>query len=99
MRSRYTAYATGNVAHVMRTTHPESPHREADARAWAADLRRYCDNVEFLGLTVHSAEEDGDQGRVRFTARWRAGGRDGAIEEHSRFVRIDGRWTYLDGAR
>lgn len=97
MRSRYTAYATGDVGHVMRTTHPASPHREPDTRAWAADLRRYCDAVTFVGLTVLGATEDGDRGTVRFTARWRSGTREGAIEEHSRFERVDGRWLYLDG--
>lgn len=99
MRSRYSAYATGNVAHLMRTTHPDGPHFEADARAWAEDLRRYCAAVSFDGLTVSDRSEDGDRGTVTFHARLSAGGKDMSFGEKSRFVRVDGRWLYLDGER
>jgi SEC-C motif domain protein len=34
---------------------------------------------------------------VRFVARYKIGGRAYRLEETSRFVRQDGRWTYLDG--
>lgn len=99
MRSRYTAYAVGDVTHVMRTTHPTSPHRVADARAWAEDLRRYCAAVRFEGLTVRSSSEDGDTGRVTFFAQLTHDGRDASFGEASRFARVDGRWLYLDGER
>lgn len=97
MRSRYVAYATGDVGHLVRTTHPSSPHFREDAGAWSAELRAYCAAVRFLGLTVHEASEDGDTGRVRFTAVYEHDGRDGVIEEDSRFVREGGRWRYVDG--
>jgi SEC-C motif-containing protein len=96
MRSRYTAYATGAVSHLMATTAPESPHLQADARAWRADLAAYCAAVRFTGLTVHATSADGDTGRVRFTARFVHDGQERVIEEDSRFVRRGGRWLYLD---
>lgn len=99
MRSRYTAYATGAVTHLMRTTHPESPHFRPDGRAWAEELRRYCEVVTFEGLTVHSAISEGDTGRVRFFARLSARGRDQSFGEDSRFLRVGGRWSYVDGER
>jgi SEC-C motif-containing protein len=99
MRSRYTAYASGDTGHLIRTTHPDSPHREADVRAWAEELRRYCAAVRFLGLTVDTSGEDGDTGRVRFYARMALDGRDVSFGEDSRFRRVDGRWLYVDGAR
>ena len=99
MRSRYTAYATGDTGHLIRTTHPDSPHREADVRAWAEELRRYCAAVRFLGLTVDTSGEGGDTGRVRFYARMALDGRDVSFGEDSRFLRVDGRWLYVDGAR
>ena len=97
MRSRYTAYATGAVSHLMATTAPESPHFRPDPRAWRAELEAYCAAVRFTGLTVHESSADGDTGRVRFTARYVHDGREGTIEEDSRFVRRGGRWLYVDG--
>jgi SEC-C motif-containing protein len=46
---------------------------------------------------VHEAGEDADGGYVAFTARLRLDGRDVSFRERSRFRRVDGRWTYLDG--
>jgi len=97
MRSRYTAYATGAVRHLLRTTHPAGPHFRSDERSWADELRNYCGLVDFVGLEVHEAAEAGEDGTVRFTARFLHGGQGGAIEEHSRFRRVEGRWLYLDG--
>ncbi len=97
MRSRYTAYATGDVKYVLATTHPDGPHYRADASAWADELHNYCRLVNFVGLTVHEAETCDDGGRVRFSARFEHGAQAGAIEEHSRFRRVDGRWLYVDG--
>lgn len=99
MRSRYVAYAVGDVGHVMRTTHPDGPHWRADARAWADELRRYCASVRFEGLSVDHARADGEIGVVAFFATLRADGRDVSFGEVSRFTRVDGRWLYVDGAR
>jgi SEC-C motif-containing protein len=99
MRSRYTAYATGAVDHVMATTAPESPHRGADPSAWRAELRAWCAAVSFDGLEVREAHTDGDRGTVTFFARLRSGDRDVSFGERSRFVRRDGRWWYVDGDR
>lgn len=99
MRSRYTAYATGAVGHVMATTAPESPHRGADPAAWREELAAYCAAVSFDGLEVRGATEDGDRGTVTFFARLSAGGRDLSFGERSRFVRRADRWWYVDGER
>lgn len=99
MRSRYVAYAVGAVDHLMRTTAPDSPHFEPDARAWRADLVEYCRRVSFDGLDVLAAKEDGDVGQVRFFARLSVDGADASFGEDSRFVRRDGRWWYVDGER
>ena len=96
MRSRYTAYATGAVSHLIATTAPDGPHHVADTRAWRAELEAYCAAVRFVGLTVHEASADGDTGRVGFTARFVHDGEERSLSEHSRFVRRDGRWLYLD---
>ena len=97
MRSRYVAYATRNVAHVMATTAPESPHLRAEAAAWREELLQFCDAVTFERLEVRAAEAEGDRGEVHFFAHLRAGERDVSFGERSRFVRRDGRWFYVDG--
>jgi SEC-C motif-containing protein len=35
-------------------------------------------------------------GTVHFRARWVFNGQRGAQEENSRFLRVDGRWVYVD---
>lgn len=98
MRSRYTAYACGAVAHLIRTTDPAGPHHQGDARGWAEDLRRYCAQVRFTGLCVLDSSTDGDRGHVSFRATFEHAGQTHALAEHSRFRRLDGRWVYTDGA-
>ena len=97
MRSRFTAYATGAVGHLMRTCAPEGPHFSADAAAWRADLTVWCDAVTFDGLTVLASSEDGERGTVTFHARLHRGVEDLSFGETSRFVKRDGRWLYVDG--
>jgi SEC-C motif-containing protein len=95
MRSRYAAYATGSVRHIIATTHPDSPHHQADTTAWMASIQKFCDTMEFLGLEIHTHSETRDTGCVHFTARLEADGSDRSFSEHSRFQRIAGRWLYL----
>lgn len=97
MRSRYTAYALGDVRYVMRTTDPEGPHHRADRGVWAEELRAYCEAVDFVGLEVLEASMDGDVGRVHFRATLEQGGQRSVQEERSRFRRRKRRWLYVDG--
>lgn len=91
MRSRFSAYALGELDHVFRTWHPRT--RPAEVAP--------APGVTFVGLTVHdivAGGPDDDMGVVEFTARLR--GPDGGISEmheRSRFVRRAGRWVYVDG--
>lgn len=99
MRSRYTAYAIGDVGHVMRTTAAHSPHRLADTRAWRAELTEYCSRARFEGLQVVECAEDADQGWVTFFAKIFVDGREVSFGERSHFVRESGGWRYVDGVR
>lgn len=88
MRSRYAAYAVGDLDHVFRTWHPRTrPDDLADTSA-GPDAA-----VTWTGLTVHGHGEDW----VEFTARYDGPGGPGAVHERSRFERRAGRWLYLDG--
>ena len=88
MRSRYTAYAHGDRDYLLASWHPRT-------RPDGVEIDPAC---KWIGLTVHAHRAiDDDHAEVRFTARYRLGGRAHRLSEHSRFERLDGRWYYLDG--
>ena len=97
MRSRYSAYALGLVGYIIKTTHPASPHRERDVRAWRKQLKAFCDRTQFVGLKILDATQDGDTATVTFHAMLLDGGRDASFVEKSRFERVKGRWLYVEG--
>jgi len=86
MRSRYTAYALGDVDHLFRTWHP----------ATRPDDLTELPQLDWLGLDILEVVDGGpgdDYGIVEFEAR-HAGG---MLHERSRFMRRAGRWVYIDG--
>ncbi len=90
MRSRFSAYALGDVAHVRRTWHPGT--RPADLEL-DPELRWY--RLDLLA-TSRGGLLDGS-GTVEFRAYFRSPGGAGSQHEVSRFVREGGRWLYVDG--
>ena len=93
MRSRYAAYVTGNADYVLATWHAST--RPATLSLAAPGTPHA---TKWLGLVVHRHEaQDNSHAQVRFTARYREGGRAFKMTELSRFVKEDGRWFYCDG--
>ena len=91
MRSRYTAYAKGDIDYLVRThMHPEPDVLREDL---SVAIRRQ----KWLRLVVHEAESSGNSGFVSFSATYVDGGRMGELCERSEFVRRKGRWFYLKG--
>ena len=90
MRSRYTAYVTGNAPYLLASWHPDTrPDQitQDPAQRW-------------LGLKVLAADEGGehdDRGTVEFVARYKIAGRGHRLREISRFARTSNGWQYLDG--
>lgn len=88
MRSRYSAYAVGDLDYVWRTWHPRTRPPELAPNG-----------VEWLGLEVVAASDD----EVEFLAHYRENGRSGrtatggTLHERSRFAVRAGRWFYVDG--
>ena len=91
MRSRFSAFARGDAAFLLRSWHPSTrPARlelDPDLRWYRLDVLR----VERGGLFD-------DEGVVEFRASYRAPEGRGSMHEVSRFARDDGAWTYLDGS-
>lgn len=88
MRSRYSAFVLGDVAHLLASWH-------ASTRPASLVLEP---GVKWLGLEVrrHNAV-DADHAEVEFVARSRIQGRGQRLHERSRFVREGGGWFYVDG--
>jgi SEC-C motif domain protein len=91
MRSRYSAYALGDLDYLWRTWHPRTrPHT----------LTRSDEVWTGLQILDVAAGQRGDEeGVVEFRAHFRraAGVRDGLLHERSTFAVRAGRWFYLDG--
>jgi len=93
MRSRYTAYTMANAEYVLKTWHAST--RPASLELSAPNTPHA---TKWLGLTVHEFTPQGpERAEVRFTARYRDGGRAYRMTEHSRFVREGEHWFYVDG--
>lgn len=92
MRSRYTAYVRRDGPHLLRTWHPERRPRALG-----------FDDTEWLGLEVLGTEGGGPDdavGTVTFAAQFvRPGEAVQTLGEVSEFVRLEGRWVYVDGVQ
>jgi SEC-C motif-containing protein len=86
MRSRYSAYALGLIDYLLATWHPSTAPGELELSP-----------VKWLGLEVRHMASTADAGVVEFVARCKVNGRAERLHETSRFVRVDGRWLYIDG--
>ena len=83
MRSRYSAFVSGDADYLLATWHPTT-------RPAGLDL---SDGPAWQGLEVLAATGGllDPTGSVRFRASYDGG----VLEETSRFVRDGGRWSYL----
>ncbi len=102
MRSRYSAFATGDAQYLLRTWHTSARPAELTLDP---GMRWY--RLDVLGCTRGGPFDTA--GTVEFRAYYRSpppSGEPGAARvattggvqhENSRFVREDGAWVYLDG--
>ena len=98
MRSRYSAYAKGLVDYIVKTTDPQGPHWRSDQEAWRAEIRRFCAETTFEGLTILEAEVlNSVCATVSFRAHLSRGGEDVSFAEKSQFRRVDDCWLYSSG--
>ena len=90
MRSRFSAFAVGDTAHLLRTWHPSTRPATLDLDP---DVRWY--RLDVLA-TSRGGVFDTD-GTVEFEAYHRGPGGRGSMRELSRFVRGPEGWQYVDG--
>ena len=94
MRSRYAAYATGNLDYIAATCAGPAAHAFNRKEAEIAQM-----GTNWLGLEItgtRKGREADIEGKVSFIARYRHDGKEGAQSETSQFRRVNGAWFYWD---
>lgn len=93
MRSRYSAYAKGEIAWIMQScVRDENIDEEA--------TRRWSEGAEWKGLRIVRTEKGGPadgEGVVEFVASYVMDGLKDEHHETAHFIREDGRWVYDSG--
>ena len=84
MKSRYSAFAAGEIDYIIKTALSQDDRAELEA------FSRGC---EFLKLTILEYDEN----TVTFHATIRCGEQDASFSEKSYFVQKEGRWLYERG--
>jgi SEC-C motif domain protein len=90
MRSRYSAFATGDVEYLLTSWHPDTRPEKLTldpAQRWV--------RLEIVGTTGGGLLHK--EGTVEFRAHYRHSSHTGVLHERSRFTRVDGQWRYVDG--
>ncbi|MBL1141555.1 MAG: Zn-binding protein [Proteobacteria bacterium] len=92
MRSRYTAYASGNQGeYLLATWAPESCE---GLTAISLSDKTY----DWIKLEIIDSSQKGNEGRVEFKAYYKTdNGLLNVLHEKSAFIRRDGRWFYVNG--
>lgn len=92
MRSRFAAFAKGEVDYLLGSSHPAL--HAPDERSV---LERAVKETKWLALRIIDApSSEGDSGTVEFAA-WFEARPLGQLHERSSFVREGGRWLYRSG--
>ena len=95
MRSRWSAYAAGEVNYIIETTDPEGPQAKHDRTSWAAEIAAFSAHTRFEKLEIRACSPVvDDRGEVTFHAKLSREGQDVSFTECSEFVRREGRWLY-----
>jgi SEC-C motif-containing protein len=91
MRSRYSAFASGDVAYLLNTWHSSTKPESLELNSTTTWRRLDIVRTERGGLM------DTD-GVVEFIAHYREDGMSGQQHEISRFLKVQRQWFYLDAA-
>jgi SEC-C motif-containing protein len=88
MRSRYSAFAVGDTAWLLRSWHSSTRPRRIEL-----EPDQVWDRLEVVGTTGGGLFDS--EGTVEFRALFTHRGRTDALHENSRFAREDGLWVYV----
>ena len=89
MRSRYSAYVTGNEEYLRNTWSEENRP--------SGTIIEKNSPTKWIDLKIIGHGENEDRATVEFIARYKRNGRMQKLHEISRFVKKDSQWYYFDG--
>jgi SEC-C motif-containing protein len=95
MRSRYAAYALGEIDYIVASHHPDRQH-EIDR----GNTELWSKQSQWLGFEVLEVDRGGvddDEGVVEFVARYKLKGATFTHRERAEFQKKSGRWYFVDG--
>jgi SEC-C motif-containing protein len=100
MRSRFSAFAKGEVDHLWRTLHPDHDDRHADRSEYLTHIRRGLSTLRYASLQILDTKDPDHEGvaQVLFLAEVWEKGRDASFIELSSFAHDGEGWRYLFGA-
>jgi len=93
MKSRYVAYAVGDSAYIVKTTHENNVDHSEEVKAWRESIETFCKETEFLGLEILEFVDREEEAFVTFKATLSSG----EMVEKSRFLKVNGSWLYESG--
>ena len=93
MKSRYVAYAMGETAYIIKTTHENNADQIEELKEWKESIKVFCEATEFLGLEILEFKEFEKEAFVTFRAKLSSGD----MTEQSRFLKVDAMWLYESG--
>jgi SEC-C motif domain protein len=91
MRSRFTAYAMGNITYIQATWDADMPPEKITSPE---------ENIVWQRLEIIDTKKGGvsdNKGIVEFKAFYLNNGEEYLLHEVSRFAKTNGRWFYIDG--
>lgn len=97
MRSRYSAYATGNINYIIQTTHPKHQDQSQSLEVRREAIKQFCKTTSFEGLEILESEEGESVSYVTFHAILKQNNQNVSFTEKSKFEKIDSYWFYLSG--
>ena len=88
MKSRYSAFAVGDMRYIVKTS---TFQKDFD------DLKAFSSSCRFEKLDILEFIDGNDEAFVTFRATISCSGADNSFAEKSKFIKIDNRWFYDSG--
>ncbi|ARN74635.1 YchJ family protein [Oceanicoccus sagamiensis] len=95
MRSRFSAFCTGNIPYLIATHHPSK--RQADDNSSLAETIAHCQWLRLEIISTRSGLANHSSGEVEYIATYTQQDTLSQLHENSRFVFEEEQWFYLDG--
>ena len=93
MKSRYSAYAVGDSAYIMKTTHSNNSDFTENTEGWKKSIDDFSFHTDFLALEILEFLEGKEESFVTFKAKLSTG----EMIEKSRFLKLGSVWLYEQG--